>query len=86
VFLTRFRAFVHGMSAASGTAGPILSALACNSLPNKVGTPVVLWIFFGCSLADAVFTFLPPEMKGRDSDEIDCVEIRASAAASDVRL
>ena len=31
------------MSAASGKAGAIVSALAFNALSKKVGTPVVLW-------------------------------------------
>lgn len=43
VFPTRYRAFAHGISAASGKAGAILSALAFNSLSKKVGTPVILW-------------------------------------------
>jgi len=81
VFPTRFRAFAHGMSAASGKAGAILSALAFNSLSEKVGTPVVLWIFFGCCIAGAVFTLLLPEVKGRDPDEVDREEIRAGNAS-----
>jgi len=81
VFPTRFRAFAHGMSAASGKCGAILSALAFNSLSKKVGTPVVLWIFFGCCIAGALFTLLLPEVKGRDPDEIDREEIRAAEAA-----
>ena len=43
VFPTRFRASAHGMSAACGKAGAIISALAFNSLSKSVGTPVVLW-------------------------------------------
>lgn len=43
LFPTRFRAFAHGISAASGKAGAILSALVFNTLSKKVGTPVVLW-------------------------------------------
>ncbi|KLO16414.1 inorganic phosphate transporter [Schizopora paradoxa] len=80
VFPTRFRAFAHGMSAASGKAGAIVSALAFNALSKKVGTPVVLWIFFGCCVAGAVFTLLLPEVKGRDPDAIDREEIRERAA------
>ncbi|KAG8912787.1 hypothetical protein FRC00_003787, partial [Tulasnella sp. 408] len=68
VFPTRFKAFAHGVSAASGKAGAIISALAFNSLSHKIGTPAVLWIFFGCSIGGALFTLLLPEVKMRDPD------------------
>jgi PHS family inorganic phosphate transporter-like MFS transporter len=80
VFPTRFRAFAHGISAASGKAGAIISALAFNSLSNKIGTPAVLWIFFACCLAGAVFSLLLPEVRGRDPDLILAQEIRESRA------
>jgi len=80
VFPTRFRAFAHGISAASGKAGAIISALAFNSLSNKIGTPAVLWIFFACCLAGAVFSLLLPEVRGRDPDLILAQEIREGRA------
>jgi len=43
VFPTRFRASAHGISAAGGKVGAIISALAFNTLSKKVGTPIVLW-------------------------------------------
>ena len=43
VFPTRFRASAHGLSAAAGKLGAIISSLAFNSLSKKVGTPIVLW-------------------------------------------
>ncbi|EDR00274.1 ectomycorrhiza-upregulated inorganic phosphate transporter [Laccaria bicolor S238N-H82] len=43
VFPTRFRASAHGMSAAAGKAGAIISALVFNTLSKKIGTPHVLW-------------------------------------------
>ncbi|KAI0060473.1 MFS general substrate transporter [Artomyces pyxidatus] len=70
VFPTRFRATAHGISAASGKAGAIISSLAFNSLSNKIGTANVLWIFMGVSFAGAVCTLLLPEVKGRDPDLI----------------
>ncbi|KAG8941961.1 hypothetical protein FRC04_003920 [Tulasnella sp. 424] len=70
VFPTRFKAFAHGMSAACGKAGAIISALAFNSLSKSIGTPAVLWIFFGCCIAGAVFTCLLPEVKMRDPDVV----------------
>ena len=43
VFPTKFRATAHGMSAACGKAGAIISALAFNQLSQDIGTPAVLW-------------------------------------------
>ncbi|KAF5364802.1 hypothetical protein D9758_009297 [Tetrapyrgos nigripes] len=76
VFPTRFRAFAHGISAACGKLGAIISALAFNKLSEKVGTSKVLWIFFAVCLLGAVFTFLLPEVKGRDPDLVYAQEIR----------
>ncbi|TFK46568.1 MFS general substrate transporter [Heliocybe sulcata] len=80
VFPTRFRASAHGISAASGKAGAIISALVFNSLAEDIGTPAVLWIFFGCCLAGAVATLLLPEVKGRDPDVIYAEEMKAKRA------
>ncbi|KAL0573734.1 hypothetical protein V5O48_008230 [Marasmius crinis-equi] len=76
VFPTRFRAFAHGLSAAAGKAGAIISALAFNQLSKDIGTPAVLWIFFGVCILGAVFTLLLPEVKGRDPDMIYAQEMR----------
>nr|CAI94747.1 phosphate transporter [Hebeloma cylindrosporum] len=81
VFPTRFRATAHGISAAAGKAGAIISALAFNTLSKKVGTPVILWIFFGCCIAGAFFTLLLPEVKGRDPDLVLAEEIRVRREA-----
>ena len=43
VFPTKFKSTAHGLSAACGKGGAIISALAFNTLSNHVGTPVVLW-------------------------------------------
>jgi MFS transporter, PHS family, inorganic phosphate transporter len=80
VFPTRFRAFAHGISAASGKAGAIISALAFNALSEDIGTPAVLWIFFGCCIAGAVLSLLLPEVKGRDADLVLAEEIREARA------
>ncbi|KAJ3868007.1 MFS inorganic phosphate transporter [Lentinula novae-zelandiae] len=84
VFPTRFRAFAHGISAASGKAGAIISALAFNALSQDIGTPAVLWIFFGCCIAGAFFTLLLPEVKGRDPDLVLAQEIREARANQQV--
>ncbi|KAL5526257.1 hypothetical protein ACEPAF_7980 [Sanghuangporus sanghuang] len=81
LFPTRFKAFGHGLSAASGKAGAIISALAFNTLSKKIGTPAVLWIFVACCTAGAACTLLLPEVKGRDADEIDSAEIHAKCEA-----
>ncbi|KAG9091436.1 hypothetical protein FRC06_000573, partial [Ceratobasidium sp. 370] len=69
LFPTRYRAFAHGISAAFGKAGAIISSLAFNSLSKDIGTPAVLWIFVGCNLFGAFITLVClPEVKGRDPD------------------
>ncbi|KAI0345474.1 MFS general substrate transporter [Trametopsis cervina] len=75
IFPTKFRAAAHGMSAASGKAGAIVSALAFNQLSKSIGTPAVLWIFFGCCIAGAACTQLLPESKGYDPDVIYAQEL-----------
>ncbi|TEB27607.1 inorganic phosphate transporter [Coprinellus micaceus] len=76
LFPTRYKAFAHGISAASGKAGAIISALAFNRLSKSIGTPAVLWIFFGCCMVGAVVSLLLPEVKGRDADVIFAEQIR----------
>ncbi|TFK48881.1 MFS general substrate transporter [Heliocybe sulcata] len=80
VFPTKFRATAHGISAACGKAGAIISALAFNSLSKKIGTPSTLWIFFGCCLAGAVCTFLLPEVRNRDPDVVYAEELKVKRA------
>ncbi|KAJ6521672.1 MFS inorganic phosphate transporter [Mycena vulgaris] len=77
VFPTKFRASAHGLSAAAGKAGAIISALAFNSLSMTIGTDKVLWIFFSCCIAGALSTLLLPEVRGRDPDEVLAEEIAA---------
>jgi len=80
LFPTRYRAFAHGISAASGKAGAIISASAFSALTNKIGTPAVLWIFFACCIAGAVCSLLLPEVRGRDPDIILAEEIKEGRA------
>ncbi|KAL4247926.1 major facilitator superfamily protein [Abortiporus biennis] len=81
LFPTKYRAFAHGISAASGKAGAIISALAFNSLSKDIGTPKVLWIFFGCCLGGAVFSLILPEVRGRDPDVIYAQELLEDSAS-----
>ncbi|KAJ1304029.1 hypothetical protein OPQ81_008437 [Rhizoctonia solani] len=79
LFPTRYRAFAHGISAALGKAGAIISSLAFNSLSKDIGTPAVLWIFVGCNLLGAFITLVClPEVEGRDPDIIELEERRIS--------
>ena len=49
VFPTKYRAFAHGISAACGKTGAIISALVFNTLTASIGTPAVLWSKFPLS-------------------------------------
>ncbi|CCA74169.1 probable PHO84-Inorganic phosphate permease [Serendipita indica DSM 11827] len=51
LFPTRIRASAHGISAAAGKCGAILSSLVFNQLKAKIGTSAVLWIFFATCIA-----------------------------------
>jgi PHS family inorganic phosphate transporter-like MFS transporter len=77
VYPSRVRGFAHGLSAAVGKLGAILSALLFNYLSGSkvIGLANVLWIFFACNLLGSVITwFLIPETKGRDADIVDFEE------------
>lgn len=76
-FPTRIRATAHGLSAATGKCGAILSSLVFNQLKAKIGTSNVLWIFFGTSVLGGLSTFLIDETMGIDPDEKDEAERRA---------
>jgi PHS family inorganic phosphate transporter-like MFS transporter len=73
VFPTRFRATAHGLSAACGKAGAIISAFGFNTLVNLGGPnaflPQTLGIFAGIQFLGLIATiFLLPETKGKDLD------------------
>lgn len=85
VFPTRYRSFAHGLSAAAGKAGAIISSLGFNPLSKKIGTPAVLWIFFGTCILGALFTLLLPEVKGRDPDAIDAEERKAARKVKEAK-
>lgn len=77
VFPSRVRGFAHGVSAATGKLGAILSALLFNYLsgPTILGLANVLWIFFACNILGAIITyFLIPETKWKDADVTDYEE------------
>lgn len=77
VFPSRVRGLGHGLSAAVGKMGAILSALLFNYLSGStvIGLANVLWIFFACNILGAISTFfLIPETKGVDADVLDFEE------------
>ncbi|EPY49816.1 inorganic phosphate transporter [Schizosaccharomyces cryophilus OY26] len=77
VFPSRVRGFSHGICAACGKAGAILSGLLFNKLTEVIGFANVLWIFFGCMVFGMIFSLLLPETAGRDADLVDRLEITA---------
>jgi len=76
-FPTRIRSTAHGLSAAAGKCGAILSSLVFNQLKASIGTSKVLWIFFATSVAGALVTLLIDETKAVDPDQKDEAERRA---------
>jgi PHS family inorganic phosphate transporter-like MFS transporter len=71
------RGLAHGLSAATGKLGAILSALLFNYLSGSavIGLANVLWIFAGCNLLGAILTYFSIlETKGRDADAVDFAE------------
>ena len=77
------RGFAHGVSAATGKLGAILSGVLFNYLSTKIGVANVLWIFFACNVLGAISTFfLVPETKGVDADALDFMECQEKVAKS----
>lgn len=71
VFPTRVRGTAHGISAASGKAGALLTAYAFATMTDKVGLRGVLGLLSGLLFIVALITFIIPEPKGRTLDEIE---------------
>ncbi|KIW97786.1 uncharacterized protein Z519_01370 [Cladophialophora bantiana CBS 173.52] len=71
VFPTRVRGTAHGIAAASGKAGAVVTAFSFGSLTDAIGLPAVLGILAGIMSLTALCTLLIPETKGRTLDEIE---------------
>lgn len=71
VFPTRVRGTAHGIAAASGKAGAVVTAFAFGSLTDAIGLPAVLGILCAIMALTALCTLLIPETKGRSLDEIE---------------
>ena len=79
VFPTRFRATAHGLSAACGKLGAIISAFGFNALVDVGGKnaflPQTLGIFAGILFLGLITTiWLIPESKGKNLDEFEDIE------------
>lgn len=71
VFPTRVRGCAHGIAAASGKAGAVLTAFAFGTVAEKIGINGVLGLFSGIMALCTLCTFLIPEPKGHTIDEIE---------------
>jgi PHS family inorganic phosphate transporter-like MFS transporter len=99
VFPTKYRSTAHGISAAMGKLGAIISQVGFFQLKDvggkNKGVPLIIQIFSGFMLAGLVFTFLLPETKGKTLEELcgeddesfdqrDVVESTDNQAANEV--
>ena len=71
VFPTRVRGTAHGLSAASGKAGAVLTAFAFGSITDSIGLRGVLGLFAGIMILCAAVTLLIPETKGRTLEDVE---------------
>jgi len=71
VFPTRVRATAHGIAAASGKLGAIVTAFAFGELSDRIGLRGVLGFLAGVMALCAAATLLIPETKGKSLDEIE---------------
>lgn len=71
VFPTRVRGCAHGIAAASGKAGAVLTAFAFGTVTDAIGVNGVLGLFSGIMALCTLVTLLIPEPKGKTIDEIE---------------
>ena len=71
VFPTRVRGSAHGIAAASGKAGAILTAFAFGTIVEKIGLPGVLGLFSGIMGLAALITLMIPETRGLTIQDIE---------------
>lgn len=85
VFPTRVRGTAHGISAAAGKCGAIITAFAFGSVEDAIGLEGVLGLFSGIMLLTALVTLLIPETKNRTLEGIEKDELyRASEAVAEL--
>ncbi|BCS21739.1 inorganic phosphate transporter Pho84 [Aspergillus puulaauensis] len=71
VFPTCVRGTAHGISAAAGKLGAILTAFAFGTVTDRIGLPGVLGLFSGVMVLNALVTFLIPETRGMTIADIE---------------
>jgi PHS family inorganic phosphate transporter-like MFS transporter len=87
VFPTRVRGTAHGIAAASGKAGAVITAFAFGTITDHIGVKGVLGLFSGIMALCSAVTLLIPEPKGKTIDEIERgVLYGESIASSDESL
>jgi PHS family inorganic phosphate transporter-like MFS transporter len=64
-------ATAHGISAACGKCGAVLTAFAFGAVTNKIGLKGVLGFFSGIMALVAVLTLLIPKTRGASVDDIE---------------
>ncbi|EXJ77962.1 hypothetical protein A1O3_09121 [Capronia epimyces CBS 606.96] len=83
VFPTRVRGTAHGIAAASGKAGAVVTSFAFGSLTDAIGLQGVLGFLAGVMALVSLVTLLIPETKGRSLDEIERGTIYIRAGRED---
>jgi PHS family inorganic phosphate transporter-like MFS transporter len=81
VFPTRVRGTAHGISAAAGKCGAVLTAFAFGSVEDAIGLSGVLGIFSGVMALTALVTLWIPETKDRTLAEIESDILYSTAPA-----
>lgn len=71
VFPTRIRGTAHGISAAAGKCGAVLTAFAFGTVEERIGLDGVLGLFSGVMALTAAVTLLIPETKGHTLEDIE---------------
>jgi PHS family inorganic phosphate transporter-like MFS transporter len=71
VFPTRVRGTAHGIAAASGKCGAVLTAFTFGTVNQKIGLPGVLGLFSGIMVLCALCTLLIPETKGVSIEDVE---------------
>ena len=71
VFPTRVRGTAHGIAAAVGKSGAVLTAFAFGTVNQKIGIQGVLGLFSGIMALAALCTLLIPETKGKTIEDIE---------------
>lgn len=82
VFPTRVRGTAHGIAAASGKAGAVLTAFAFGTITEKIGLNGVLGLFSGIMALCAAVTLLIPETRGKSIEEIEAGVVFGEALES----